>query len=278
MSQIAGESSFRENLPSGFQTTFLEPDRLRRLSRANPAETLGETVDEYSVAGTSSTLTEEDIIASTADRVLTQFLTPERTLEFPGLALALESQGNAPSLLEQFAAKYKEDNDTPSGTIKDLARANTDDILFTFATPEVYSEIANGDLSGPDTYEQSGLTGGNALDLVGDVGIDQGANANGASLSLDDDEYLFFTGDFVDLSEGKSVVTATQLADVDGEDFGPVNGVFSQRASGAHILTTQGTYATASVDIDAKVYTDGDAEIVPIAFYMAPGRKAPGLV
>lgn len=277
MSQIAGEASFTENLPGGFQSTFLEPDRLRNLARANPGQSLGETVDEYSVSGTQSTLTENDIIASTADRVLTQFLTPERTLEFPGLALALNDE-NGPSLLEQFAAKYKEDNDTPSGTIKDAARAGTDDILFSFATPEVYSEIANGDLSGPDTFEQPNLTSGDTLELVGDSGIDETGSSNGSSLSLDDDEYLFFTGDFVDLSEGKSAVTATQLTDVDGEDFGPVNGIFSQRASGAHILTTQGTYATATIDIDAKVYADGDAEIVPIAFYMAPGRKAPALV
>jgi len=277
MSQLAGESSLTENLPPGFQSTFLDPDRLRALRRSNPAQSLGDTVEEYSSGGQTSTLTEEDIISSTADRVLTQFLTPERTLEFPGLALALNDGGGS-SLLEQFAAKYKEDNATPSGTIKDPARVGTDDIVFSFATPEVYSEIANGDLSGPDTFEQSGLTGGNTLQLVGDAGVDEATNAAGATLSLDDDEYLFFTGDYVDLSEGKSVLTATQFKDVDGEDFGPMNALFSQRASGAHIMTTQGTYATASVDLDAKVYADGDAEVVPIAFYMAPGRKAPALV
>lgn len=268
MAQIEAEQAIAENLPSGFKNTFLEEDRLRRLTEADTG-VLGETVTEYS----GNTLTENDVINSVADRILTSYLTPERTIEFPGLALSL-SEG----LLEQFAAKYKADNDTPSGTIKDAARAGTDDIVFEFASPEVWSIIANGDLTGPDTFQQSGLTGGDTLELIGQGGIDETTNTSGNSLQLDADEYLFLTGDFIDLSEGKSVVTKVQLADVDGEDFGPIGGLFPNRLSGSHLFTAQGTYATSTIDVDAKVYENGDAEIVPIAFYMGPGTKSPGLV
>jgi len=270
MAQTESELGAVEALPSGFQSTFYEADRLRRLAGVDPQSTLSDTVDEFSVSGSSSTLTESNVIDSVVEGWLTQFITPERTIEFPGLGLSREE-----NLIQKFAAKYKNDNDTPSGTIKDVARAGTDDILFTFATPEVYSEISGTQVN---DFLQTGLTAGNRLDVVGDAGVDEGANTAGNSLQLDPDEYLFFTGDFIDLSEGKSVVTATELADVDGEDFGPVNGLFSSRLSGTHILTTQGTYATATVDIDAKVYDDGDAEVVPVAFYMAPGSKAPDLV
>jgi hypothetical protein len=115
------------------------------------------------------------------------------------------------------------------------------------------------------------------VDLVGDSGIDVSANSNDATLTLDSDEYLFFTGDYIDVSDGKSVVTATQFTDVDGKEFGPVNSYFSQRLSGAHLMVTQGTYATSTVDLDLKSAYAGDAEVVPVCFYMGPGTKAPDL-
>jgi|APHM01.1.fsa_nt_gi hypothetical protein len=275
MGKIAQEASLTENLPDGFRSTFLEAARLRKLYNANTG-VLGDTVDEYSVNGTTQTISEQDVITSVADRVLTQYLLPERTLEPPGLALALENDGGA-SLLERFAARYKEDNDTPSGTIKDVARANTDDVVFQFATPEVFSQIANGDTSGPSNFQETGL-GQGRVDLIGDQGIDTTANTNGSGLSLDDDEYLFLTGDYIDLSQGQSIVTSAELVDVDGEDFGHFPFVVSSRASGAHILTAQGTYATASIDVDVKAAFAGDAEVLPLAFYMAPGRKAAPMV
>jgi len=43
-------------------------------------------------------------------------------------------------------------------------------------------------------------------------------------------------------------------------------------------MTTQGSYATDSVQVDAKVYDDGDAELRPVGFYLGPGRNAPDLV
>lgn len=271
MARTTTEEAIAASQPQGFRSTFLEADRLRRLNNQNPANTLTDVVEDYG----ESQITERDVINRVANSVLTSFLTPERTIELPGLALCMNDENN---LLEKFASRYKEDNDTPSGTITDPERAGTDDIVFHFAGPEVYSEIANGDLTGPDNFEATGLSAGDTLEVVGDSGIDEGSNSNGSSLSLDDDEYLFFTGDFIDLSDGKSVITKTQWTDVDGNDFGPSDALFSTRLSGAHIITTQGTYATATADLDAKVYSGGDSELVPVAFYMAPGTKSPALV
>lgn len=270
MARTTTEEAIAASQPEGFRSTFLEADRLRRLNNQNPDETLGDVVEDYE----DSSINERDVINRIANSVLTSFLTPERTIELPGLALAMSDENN---LLEKFAARYKQDNDTPSGTITDPERAGTDDIVFQFANPEVYSQIANGDLSGPDNWLASGLTAGETLEVIGESGIDETSNTSGESLALDDDEYLFFTGDFIDLSDGQSVITKTQWNDVDGNEFGPTDGMLETRLSGAHILTTQGTYATATVDFDTKVYDDGDAELVPIAFYMAPGTKAPGL-
>jgi len=267
MTATALEEALAESLPDGFVNTFLEGSRLRRL-RGQSTSNLNNTVEEYD----SFTLTESDVISNMAQRELTSFLTPERTIEFPGLALAIQE-----GLLTAWAARYKEDNDTPSGTITDPARAGVDDIVMSPLTPEVFQKIT-GDDTLPSNYLSTGLTAGDRLDLIGDAGHDTAGNSADASLALDPSEQIFLTGDFVDLTQGQSVVTATEYPNIDGNDFGPMNVMFQSRLSGAHIMTTQGTYATDEVDLDAKVYADGDAEIRPIGFYLGPGRNTPELV
>jgi len=266
MVRTAQEQALEDALPSGWNHTLYDPEQIRRLQGA-PMNTLGDTVDEYQ----GSTITESDIIQYVVSRTLTAFKTVEETIEFPGLGLATEG---TPSLLERFAAKYKEDNDTPSGTIKDPARAGADDIVFSFATAPVWNEIAGTTI---DTFQQPGLTSGNTLELIGDSGIDETANGAGNTLSLDPDEYLFLTGDYVDLADGQSAVSAFELADLDSKGYGPVETLFQGRLSGTHVHTAQGGYATATLDVDAKVYESKDAELVPVAFYLGPGTKAPSL-
>jgi hypothetical protein len=266
MVATATEEAITASLPAGFKNLFYEGSRLRKLMNTQ-TNNLGGTVEEYG----DNVLTEQNVIENMAQRVLTSYLTPERTMELPGLALCLND-----GLLSQWAAHYKNDNDTPSGTIKDPARANVDDITFSPINPEVFYQI-NDDTTLPSNWITTGHTAGDTLEVVGDEGHDATNNTNGNALQLAPDEQVFFTGDFVDLSEGKSIVSKTQLSDVDGEDYGPVDAVLQTRLSGAHILTTQGTYATDSVDIDAKVYEDGDTELVPVGFYLGPGRKNPVL-
>jgi len=74
MSRIAAEASLTENLPDGWASTFLEASRLRKLAGADVG-VLGETVDEYSQAGTTRTITENDVITTVADRLLTRDIT-----------------------------------------------------------------------------------------------------------------------------------------------------------------------------------------------------------
>lgn len=267
MSKTTLEEAIAASLPDGFKTTFKDSDKLRKL-QGEQVNNLGQTVEDYD----NFKLTEQDIIENEAQKILTSYLLPERTLELPGLALSLEQ-----NLLKKFAARYKRDNDTPSGTIKDVSRAGTDDIVFTFATPEVYNEV-NDNAGSVSNFQMPGQSAGTTLELIGQGGVDEGVNTNGNSLSLDNDEYLFFSGDFIDLSDGQMVVTKTQWTDVDGEDYSYDDAIFQSRLSGSHVVTTTGTYATATVDLDAKVYEDGDPEVVPVAFYMGPGTKAPSLV
>jgi len=266
MTATAYEEALVESLPDGFTNTFIEGSRLRRLQN-NSTDNLNNTVEEYQ----NFTLTEADVINTLAQKVLTGFVSPERTIELPGLALAVQED-----LLAKWSAGYKMDNDTPSGTIKDPERAEVDDIILSPLTPEIFKEITGDNTLSPN-YISENLTAGNTLNVVGNGGHDNSANS-GDPLSLDLNEQVFFTGDFVDLSQGQSVITATQYPDVDGADFGPSNAIAQTRHSGFHVMTTQGSYATDSVQVDAKIYEDGDAELRPVGFYLGPGRNAPNLV
>lgn len=259
------EQRLRGNLPGGFNTLIYQEDRLRAFSDAN-TDNLGETVAEYG----NNTLTEAGVINMEVQRLLTAMQTPERTIELPATGLA-HSAGHILS----FAAMYKADQNTPSGTIKDARRAGVDDIVFTPITPEVYAEVTE---TNQTTYEASGLTGGDTLELIDGDGLPDGGQTADSSLQLDDDEMMLFPGDYPDLSEGQSVVTAIQWNDIDDEDYGPDNGALSTRLSGAHLLAAQGAVVKQTADLDAKVYTDGDAEVVPVGFYLGPGNKVPALV
>lgn len=264
MTELLAESRLREILPDGYESTIYDSNRLRQLENADLSN-LEDVVDDYG----QYQLTERQVIESEVQRVLTSFVTPERTLEFPGTGLEYYNDH-----IVQFASRYKANQDTPSGTIKDARRAGPDDIVFTFASPEVYDEISG---TAQDTFFADGLSSPGELELIGDNGLPDGGNSSDASLQLDDDEMLFFTGDFIDLSGGQSVLTAGNWADIDGEDYGRDDFIYSNRLAGTHVATMQGGWVKQTADLDMKIYQDGDAEVVPVAFYMAPGGKAPSL-
>lgn len=256
-----------DSMPNGFKNLFVESSRLRRLKQFD-ASTLDGTVEEYG----NNKITEAEIIEAVAQRRARSYLTPERTIAYPGLNLAIND-----NLLHLWAAGYKKDNDTPSGTIKDPERAGVDDIVFSPLTPAVFKKITDDDTLSPN-FVSSGLSGGDELPVIADKGHDTDANTAGETLSIGTSEQIFLTGDFIDLSQGQSVVSGTQYNDVDGHDFGPTDVLMQSRHSGTHILTTQATYATDTLNLHAGVYDDGDAELVPVGFYLGPGRKAPDLI
>lgn len=261
--ELLSEARFRGAMPDGFKTTLTDSNRLRQLSNAD-LNAITEVVADYG----DNDLTERDLIRAEIQRVMSSFVTPERTLELPGTGMEFER-------LQRFAAYYKRDNETPSGTVKNLRRATVDDIVFMFATPEVYDQISG---TAQDNFISTGLTGGNTLEVIDQDGTVDGGQTAGTSLDLDDNEMMYFTGDFIDLSDGKSVITKFAYPDIDGEDYEANSHLFANRLSGTHTVLSQGAWVKQTIDIDAKIYDDGDAEVVPVAFYMAPGSNVPNLV
>jgi len=83
------EDVYLTNLPSGFRTTFKEGERLRRLLNYGSTDIQNDlqgVVEDYN----GNQLTEQQLIRSIADQINTSFLLPERTIELPGLQLALD--------------------------------------------------------------------------------------------------------------------------------------------------------------------------------------------
>ena len=258
------ERRLREKAPAGFVSTLTDDGNLRQLDNQD-VSTLQDTVQEFN----GNTLTEKNVIDTVVQRVLAgSFLTPERTMELPGLGLEYSSDR-----LYSFAAAYKESDDTPTGTITDEQRAQADDLVFTFAGPEVYNQIGNSTV---DNFKIEGVSAGEVVTLVGEDGYNSSADA---VLDLDSDERLFYTGDFIDVSPGKSIFNRQEWVNVDGsaEDYGPTSWLFANRLSGANLALGSGARVKREVQLDVKAYEEGDAELWPVAFYMAPGHKAPGL-
>lgn len=265
MVQIARKEAIQQSLPDGFDTTLQDEDHIRKLN-SQSTNNLTETVVDYG----NKKLTERDVIQSVINRVEAAYTTTEGTLELPGLGIEQEA-----GHIMKFAAAYKADADTPTGTVKSIRRASADDLVFCFATPEVYEEISG---TNQHDFKSSGLTADNTFEVVGDNGGPAGGSTNGNVLSMDSDEMMFFTGDFIDISAGPSPLTKFEYPSLDGDDFGHQQALLETRLSGAHLPVAPGAWIRTEVDIDAKIYEDGDVELVPVAFYMGPGSKAPVLV
>lgn len=268
--EMLTERRVRDVTPSGFQTTLTDDNRLRSLDDVDAEDELKDIVQDFG----NNTLTEMEIINFEVERLITSYLTPERTIELPGTGLEY-SNGH----IHAFAAQYKSSDDTPTGTIKDPRRAGSDDLVFTFATPQVYNTIVGaeeGDSEYVDNFIIEDVEAGDEVVLVGEEGYNSSSEGN---LNLDDDERLFFTGDFIDVSSGKSIFNRQEWVNVDGqtEDYGPYDFLLSNRLSGSNISMGHGAYVKREAELHLKAYEDGNAEVWPVAYYMAPGHKAPDL-
>lgn len=267
--QTLTERRVRASTPEGFQTTLTDDGRLRSLENQDITG-IEDIVQDYE----GKTLTEKAIIDFELERTITSFLTPERTIELPGTGL---EYGNGH--LYAFAAQYKQSDDTPTGTIQDTRRAQSDDLVFTFATPEVYNGIIGAEPGDPNytaNFKIEDVDEGEVVTLIGEDGFN---SATDAKLSLADNERLFYTGDFIDVSSGKSIFNRQEWVEVDGqtEDYGPYDWLLSNRLSGANVSMGHGAYVKRDAHLNVKAYEAGDAELWPVAYYMAPGHQAPDL-
>lgn len=273
--EVAVESSILntqrtfEGLPDAFQTNFVDDERLESLSSTWATgqvvqDELNNTVLSISEPR-DSRFTEKDVIDLVLDRVASSFTFRERTITLPGIELNRK-------LIYAAAAEYKQDTDTPSGTIKPPELATADDIVFEAVTPDVYNDIT-GTADQADNFIRTGLTDDQSLDVIGSNGAAGGAN----QLQLNAADWLVYTGDVIDFLDDASL-TKWEYADVDGStNYGPTPGLIGRRGSELHYQLVSAFLVKEQVDINARVYdagTNREAEPYNVAFRFTDGSNA----
>lgn len=266
--------------PEGFRTTFINDDRLTYIQDAHKRLQSGDlSLDQTVVEFGDHVLTERDVINRELNKVQSSFLLPERTVTLPGVALNRDA-------IMAIAAKFKDEHDLGPVVPSALAEPGQNQVVFEFATPEVYNDLANAQsgVSGVNAnnfIRDNNLSAGNTVDIISDGGV-AGTQGNTAYLELarEDDE-LIFTGDILD-PLGDATLSKYEQADVDGnDDLGPEDVLFQRRLSNLHIQTVQGNYIKTRFDLDGKVYDGGDtgaAEPVPVVFRLGQADNAGALV
>lgn len=267
-----------DGLPSGFRTNFRDEERLEEfVNILSGGQSVNEAVTgniDGALDGTTRTIPggdsmrEVDEIDWVLDRVVSSYITPERTIQIPGIELNR-------NLIKAAAVSYKRDTDTPSGTIKPPEHATNDDIVFEFVTPETYSQIGTGTAG---RYIRTGLTDDSTIEVVGTNGIDGGGSAAFTDFAASD--WIFYTGDVIDpLNDAR--ITKYQWLDVNGDtNIGPTPSFFGRSVSSVHMQLITGELAKDSVRLQGKVYDAGtaqEAEPVPVAFRFADGADAQAL-
>ncbi len=248
--------------PQAIPTTFVDGSRLEKLQNAydQRQRVLEDNVIVVPTKNGKRSIGEEEVIDMVASRVMYQFITPERDIKLPAMELNKK-------LLKGAVVLFKQDSGTPSGTLKPPELATTDDLVIQFATPQVYNRLGSGSA---DNFIQSGLTAGDVVQVVNDEGI---TGSGGGNLTAGDDDWLFFTGDFIDMN-ADSIITQVQFTDVDDEDYGSTPAIVSERASNLHLITASGHLIKETVSVDAYAYDDGDAELVPMCLNISDGSNA----
>lgn len=260
--------------PDGFRTNFLDDDRLETLGNVLAEGVTASSTDDSLTGITRSVsepagseMREVDEIDRVLDRVVSSFITPERTIQLPGVELNR-------NLIKAAAVAYKRDTDTPSGTIKPPELASNDDIVFEFVTPETYSEIGTGTAF---NYIRTGLTDDTTVEVVGANGIDGGG---AGSFTLNARDWLFFTGDIIDpLDDAR--LTKFQWANIDGNtNLGPSPAFLGRSVSSLHMQLVPAQLVKEDVRLQAKVYDAGaaqEAEPVPVAVRLTDGANVQAL-
>lgn len=191
---------------------------------------------------------EEAVVRQILGDIEEQINVSERNIKLPGLRRHFE-------MIVGFVANFK-DTEMPNRSIKSFARSKDNDIAVGFGRDEVY---------GVDNWQQTGTSAG-SQDIL---------PASGTH-SLNDEEWAFFTGDFVDL-DSDSILTAIQYTSMDGESYNPEDILMSERGTDLQLSEVTAGVAKETVDIDAKSAFSGDLELVPVNVVATKGSNVPTL-
>lgn len=202
-------------------------------------------------------VSEEEVIRDVLRDIQSSLRTSDRIVELPGLAANTE-------LVVGAVSKFKEEVYT--GNVKPAQIAGHDDIVVEFANAKVFNGLQTTSVT---NFQLTGQSAGESGSIV--------PQNEGGDATLADEEWLLFTGDFIDLS-ADAIVTEIQYANVDGNtNLNPESVYLSERNTDMQISVISGQLIKSKVDINSYNAFAGDLELVPVAIHIAKGENVPGL-
>jgi len=203
---------------------------------------------------------EEEIIRDEIRRIQNQLRLSTRDMALPGL------RANA-DMIVGAVVKFKKD--VYEGNIRPVHIAKHDDVTLELCKVLTVNGMTKKSIS---TWAQSGLSAGR-------VGIFPPGAGTGAKqhATLDDEEWLFFTGDLIDFNSD-AVFECVKYELVDGEtDFNPESIIMSQKGTDVQLGLVSAMLAKSEVKVAGRVTTSGDAELMPVAIHICRGSLVKGL-
>ena len=205
-------------------------------------------------------ISEEEIIRDEIRRIQNQLRLSTRDMALPGL------RANA-DLIVGAVAKFKKD--VYEGNIRPVYIAKHDDVTLELCKVLTVNAMTKKSIT---TWSQT-------VSAVGRVGIFPPGAGTGATqhATLDDEEWLFFTGDLIDFNSD-AVFECVQYELVDGEtDFNPESIILSQRGTDIQLGLVSAMLAKSEVKMAGRATTTGTAELMPVAVHICRGSLVKGL-
>lgn len=238
------------------KSTLKNEDTLNDLQKAY--DTRSQVLEEDALHFGRQKVTEEEVIRDVLKDIKTLRI-GEREITLPGV------EANERMIIGAVA-KFK--REVYSGNVKPAKMAGHDDIVVELAREKTFEGMQAGNVN---NFAGTVATEGASLNIVPAKGIS-------GTATLDDNQWLFFTGDFIDLNSD-AVITAIQYVDVDGEtNYNPEGHIiFSERDSDIQVNKVSAELVKSTVNIDGYGAFAGNAEVVPVAIHIAQGKHVASL-
>jgi len=204
---------------------------------------------------------EEEILRDELKRMMQPLRMSTRDIELPGLKANTE-------LIIAAVAKFKREV-VQGADIRPVSIAGDNDIAIEMINILTVNHMTKRTVS---SWLQTGLS-------VGRIGIfPPGNGSNDAQkATLDDNEWLFFTGDFIDFNSD-AIVETIKYENIDkNTSFNPESIILSQKGTDMHMGLVSAQLAKSYVKIGGRATTAGSCEMMPVAVHICKASLVHGL-
>lgn len=221
--------------------------------------------DLKKAAGTVNRVLEDDALVFAGDKVseidiINDVLDDISTIRLSDRDIKLEGLERNRKMIIAAVAKFKDE--VYNGNVKRRIDAEHDDIVVELADRSVFATMVAGDFH---NFKGTVATEGDTLEIV-----PRGSDTGYAT--LDDDEWLFFTGDIIDF-HSDAIVSDVIYDNVDGKtqyNSEPVQ--LQYKDSDIQIGRVSAMLVKSRIDLDGYGSTGGKAEVFPVAIHIARGK------